>query len=414
MNLTGLSHHPIAESSRALENSDGLVREETSGRLREIVQDLQQHQVELEAQNRALQETQAELELSIRRYSDLYDHLPLGYVTVTPEGRILQANLAAAECLQRERSHLAGTHLWSFLDAYDAGRLAAHLENCARTGRHSTIELALRVKDGSSMMVQASSRLAVPAPEGGNQIHLAITDISKLKEAHRLLEDINREQEAFNYSISHDLRAPLVTISNYAGIVMSDHVATLSAEGLTMVQRIQGAATRMEATLKNLLQYSTLAREEIVLGAVDVDRSVADLLVEHRGIIQERQAVITVDRPLPDVRGSAVILSQALANLLTNALKYTEPDKSPRVHISAERRGTNVILKVADEGIGIDLKFHERIFQIFERLHGYSRYPGSGVGLAIVRRAVDRMNGRIWVESQPGKGSCFHLELPAA
>jgi signal transduction histidine kinase len=147
---------------------------------------------------------------------------------------------------------------------------------------------------------------------------------------------------------------------------------------------------------------------------VNIEGIVADLLVEHRGIIQARKAEITVDRPLPDVRGSAFFLNQTLANLLTNALKYTEPDKPPRVRISAESRGPKVLVNVADEGIGIEPAYHERIFQIFERLHGYSRYPGSGVGLAIVRRAVDRMNGRIWVESQPGQGSRFCLELPGA
>lgn len=412
MDLAALSNQEIAESLRALQNPDGLAREETADPLREIEQELMRHRVEVELQNRVLQEIRAELELSIRRYSDLYDHLPLAYVTVTPEACILHANLAAAECLQHERPRLAGSHLRSFLEAYDAGRLAAHLENCARTGRHSTIELTLRLKDGSSMMVQLSSWLAVPAPEGGNQIHLVIRDISKLKEAHRMLEDINREQEAFNRSISHDLHVPLVTISRCAGIVMSEHAATLNPECLTMVRQIQCAATRMEATLKKLLQYSTLAREEIVFGEVNADRIVADLLTEHHGIIQERRAEITVDRPLPHVRGSAVVLSQALANLLTNALQYTEPDEPPRVRISAEPRGAQVILKVADEGIGIEPKFHERIFQIFERLHGFSPYPGSGIGLAIARRAVERMNGRIWVESQPGKGSCFYLELP--
>ena len=114
----------------------------------DLLEELQNHKVELEMQNRSLQETQAELEHSIQRYSDLYDHLPVGYVTVTPEGQILQANLAAAELLKRERSHLAGVFLGKYLDAYDAGRLAGHLESCVRTGRQATLEVTLRLRDG--------------------------------------------------------------------------------------------------------------------------------------------------------------------------------------------------------------------------------------------------------------------------
>lgn len=179
-----------------------------------------------------------------------------------------------------------------------------------------------------------------------------------------------------------------------------------------MMHRIEGAAMRMEATLKNLLDYSSLAREEVLLETVPVAEVVRDLLIEHRGVIQEKRAVITVAPALPAVRGSRLILNQLLANLLTNALKYTQPGEAPRVQFDAEVHGDIVRLKVSDEGIGIDRQHHERIFRIFERLHGYSRYPGTGVGLAIARRAVERMNGRIWVESELGKGSCFNIELP--
>jgi light-regulated signal transduction histidine kinase (bacteriophytochrome) len=274
------------------------------------------------------------------------------------------------------------------------------------------MEVTMRPGRGDPVSVQISSRRAQYGENSEPQIHVAITDVSKLKQTQKVLEEINREQEAFNYSISHDLRAPLITINNYAGIVLSDHAAQLDEAGRGMVQRIQSAAYRMETTLRNLLQYSTLSREEIVLESVDVDSVVSDLLIEHRGIIQERKAEVSVEKPLPRVRGSTVILNQVMTNLLTNALKYTEAEKNPRVRIFAETRGHHVILRVADEGIGIEPKYHERIFQIFERLHGYSRYPGSGVGLAIVRRAVSRMNGRIWVESAPGQGSCFCVELP--
>ena len=128
-------------------------------------------------------------------------------------------------------------------------------------------------------------------------------------------------------------------------------------------------------------------------------------------MIQEKQAEIVVEPPLPHVQATPTMLNRALGNLLTNALKYIQPGEVPRVRISAETIDGRVLVKVRDQGIGIESSYHERIFRVFERLHGYSHYPGSGIGLAIARRAAERMNGRIWVESEPGKGSCFFVEL---
>ncbi|MGH7944902.1 MAG: sensor histidine kinase, partial [Opitutaceae bacterium] len=293
-----------------------------------------------------------------------------------------------------------------------AGRFAGHLENCVKTGKPATLDLTLRLKDGATPTVQLNSRLGPGDPGEEPHVLVAFADVTKLKQTQRILEEINREQEAFNYSISHDLRAPLITINNYAGIVLSDHASEMGEEGRAMVERIRCAGLRMEETLKHLLEYSTLAREDIALGTVNTDEVVKELLIEHRAALEEKRAEVSVERPIPAVRGCGPILNQVLANLLTNALKYTREGEAPSVRIFGETRSSTVVLKMADRGIGIEPKFHERIFRIFERLHGYSKYPGSGVGLAIARRAVERMNGRIWVESEPGKGSCFCLELP--
>jgi PAS domain S-box-containing protein len=409
MNLRSLSKEQLDENLRALQRGEGGAR--NVDELQAAVQELQVHQIELEMHNRALRETQAELEDSVRRYSDLYDNLPIAYVTVTPSGEILAANRAAMEWLRLDSRSLVGSYLGRFADPYDAGRLAAHLETCAESGRQATIELTLRLGEHERVAVQISTRLASAAREGA-QIHVAITDVSHLKRVQKVLEEINREQEAFSYSISHDLRAPLVTINNYAAIVLSEHSEQLDEDGKQMVERIRCASVRMEETLKRLLEYSTLAREEIRFEPVNVERVVADLLIEHRALLQDKQAVVEVEKPLPEARGAPVLLSQVIANLLTNAVKYTEPGVPPRVRISGETTESHVRLKVIDFGIGIDARYHERIFKIFERLHGYSRYPGTGVGLAIARRAMERMNGRIWVTSEPGKGSCFFLELP--
>jgi PAS domain S-box-containing protein len=377
-------------------------------------EELQVHRIELEMQNRALRETQAELEHAVQRYADLYDNLPLAYLTVSPAGQILGANCAACEWFRADRRGLVGRQVGKFLDAYDAGRFAAHLELCLQTGGPATIELTLRTGGGKTVAAQFTSRRAKAAPSGEPQVHIGIADITKIKQAQGALEAVNREQETFNYSISHDLRAPLVTINNYASIVISDFSANLDPQAKGMVERIRVAAQRMEDTLKHLLEYSTLGRQEIAIGPVNLDTLVTNLLIEHRALIEQKNADILIDRPLPEVRGAIELVRQVLANLLTNAIKYVPPGEAPQVRIFAEISEDRAVLKVQDQGIGIDPKFHERIFKVFERLHGYSRYPGSGVGLAIAKRAVEKMNGKIWCESEPGKGSCFSVELPRA
>jgi PAS domain S-box-containing protein len=380
--------------------------------LQAAVRSLQVHRIELEMQNRALRETQAELEHSVRRYTDLYDHLPIGYVTLTATGRIVEANLAAAELTGRARPLLIDSYLRRFFGPDDAARLVTHIRSAIDTGQQVTLEAVFLAEDGTERDVQLSSRVVPRQLEAEPTVRMAITDISELKKTQRELVEINHEQEAFNYSISHDLRSPLVTISNFTRIVMTEHVDRIDEEGRLMLQRIEAAAMRLDEMLQRLLEYSRLAREEILLEAVNVGEIVDVLLVEHRAMIEYRKAEIAVERPLGCVRASRVLLTQGLSNLLTNALKYTDVGQRPQVHISTHAQGGATIVKIADEGIGIEAKNHDRIFKVFERVHDRKRYPGSGVGLAIVQRAVGRMNGRIWLESELHKGSCFHVELP--
>lgn len=411
MDLRTLTIEQLTASLRELQQHLPPTRAAELSQLQEAVQELQVHRVELEMENRALRETQQELEDSVRRFSDLFDHLPTGYLIVSLQGQIVGGNPAALLLLGQPSSEVIGKFVRRFVDSNDAGRLASHLEACLQSESQLTLELKLRGSRLDPLDVQLSSRLAPVTLVEERRIHIAVTDISELKRTQHMLEEINSEQEAFNYSISHDLRAPLVTISNYARIVLTDHGEALDDEGRGMVQRVENAAIRMEETLKLLLEYSTLAREEVVLQSLNLNEVVRDLVIEHRGVIQQMLAEVLVERDLPPVRGSRTILAQVLANLLTNALKYTRSGMAPKVEIGAGVTDGHVIIYVRDHGIGIEAKYHERIFQIFERLHGYSRYPGSGVGLAIARRAVERMKGRIWLDSKPGEGSCFYIEL---
>lgn len=403
-------------SKAELEASLGRLQQHDRSRidaLEETVQELHVHRIELEMQNRALSELQQELQTSVARYASLYDRLPIGYMTVTPEGRILESNMRATAWLQGDRRALVGRYLRAFVRAEEDIRISDYLDRCARSDTEEIVETALVFHDGSARPIQLSGQRAV-TPDGATQIHLAMTDIAMLKQTQRNLERVNAEMEAFTHAMSHDLRAPLLSITTYGQVLLEEHADQLNDEGRNMVERMRRAAQRMEEALRQLLEYCRLTRQPLTPETVCLDDVVRDLLIEHRALIQYRKAQIDVQRPLAAVIGSKAIVDQVLRNLLSNALKYTLPDTAPRVRISTHVHGARVVLQIADEGIGIDARFQDRLFRLFERLHSHSQYPGAGVGLAIVRRAVERMNGRVWLKSEPGRGTIFFVELPQA
>lgn len=374
--------------------------------------ELERLRLQVEVQAQALRDAQAELAAASQRYTELFDHLPVGCMSLTPAGQIVEANLTAASWLGLDRGALRGTTLARFMNPFDAGRFAAHVEGCLQAGAERTFETVLRTEEGAMIPVQLATR---PTECGGRPgVAVTLSNLAQLKQAQQLMAEIRRERDVFGNSLSHDLRSPLVTIGTYAGILLADHAAALTPEMKDMVARMGRAAERMEATLRQLLVYNMLVSEEPALGRVGLDVVVQAVLRESHAQIEASGAQVEVEGPLPHVRGCPRLLAPALGNLMSNALKFVGPGEAPRVAISAEPRGEFIVLKVADRGIGIDPQHHERIFGLFDRLHGQSAYPGAGIGLAIVRRAVELMQGRAWVESGKGKGSCFYLMLPKA
>jgi signal transduction histidine kinase/DNA-binding response OmpR family regulator len=225
------------------------------------------------------------------------------------------------------------------------------------------------------------------------------------------LQEINAELESFSYSVSHDLRAPLRSIQGFAQILLEEYDDRLDAVGQDYVQRIVAAARRMDTLTEDLLTYSRLSRATMELVPVSLEAVVAEALMQLEADIHGQAADVTVERPLPQVMGHYVTLVQAVANLLANSLKFVAPGVRPRVRVWTEERGDRVCLRLRDNGIGIAPEYQERIFRIFERLHSPDTYPGTGIGLSIVRKGMERMGGQVGVESAPGQGSTFWVEL---
>jgi signal transduction histidine kinase len=236
---------------------------------------------------------------------------------------------------------------------------------------------------------------------------------ARVEERTSSLREVNAELEAFTYSVSHDLRTPLQFIRRYAEAVGRETGTILNAESRAHLNRIIGAAMRMDVIIHDLLDYSRMGRGEISLTPRSLDEAVAEAVIQQQAVTQRLGAQILVESPLPPVLTDEASLFQVLSNLLSNALKFTAPGRAPVIRLRAERRDRFVRLWIIDNGIGIHERHHTKIFQLFERVPDATAYPGSGLGLALVRKAVSRMGGSCGLESAPGTGSRFWIDFLA-
>jgi signal transduction histidine kinase len=235
----------------------------------------------------------------------------------------------------------------------------------------------------------------------------------QLHESVQRLQTVNRELESFTYSASHDLRTPLRGIEGFSALLLEEHAAQLDEQGREYLGRIQRATLHMSRLVSDLLAYSRLQQMTEQIEPVALAACVREVTAPFRDELETRQGVLTVQ--MPDdlrVQADAKGLAIALRNLIDNALKFTPAGQAPRIGIEAQARGERVLLSVSDQGIGFDMKHHERIFGMFQRLHRQDQIPGTGIGLALVQKAVERMGGHIRAESAPGQGATFHIELP--
>lgn len=224
------------------------------------------------------------------------------------------------------------------------------------------------------------------------------------------LEESVRELEAFSYTVSHDLRAPLRAMYGYADVLLKDAGARLSAEERGYLNRIGLAGRRLDRMIQDVLHYSRISQAEIALAPIPLERIVQMVIADYP-VLRNAATHVEVRAPLGEVLGHEMLLSQCIANLLLNAVKFVAPGVNPYVKVYTERRGPIVRLWIVDNGIGIEAQHMSRLFGMFERIHPSASFEGNGIGLAIVKRAVHRLGGDVGVESVAGTGSRFWLDL---
>ncbi|MBF0476167.1 MAG: PAS domain S-box protein [Deltaproteobacteria bacterium] len=226
------------------------------------------------------------------------------------------------------------------------------------------------------------------------------------------LQAKNRELEAFTYSVSHDLKAPLRGIDGYSRLLLSDHIHQLDEEGRMFLQTIRQATEQMNQLINDLLAYSRFERRTLTPGLVNPRALLEALVTEHAADLENRRIKIAIAIPFESVTADVEGLTQALRNLLDNAIKFTGKVPEPRIEIGGSMNEGTYSLWFQDNGVGFDMRYGNRIFEIFQRLQRIEDYPGTGIGLAIVAKAMQRMGGRVWADSTPGQGAKFYLEIP--
>jgi signal transduction histidine kinase len=224
------------------------------------------------------------------------------------------------------------------------------------------------------------------------------------------LQRSNQDLAMFASAASHDLRAPMRRISGFAAILVSEYGDVVDKEGRDYLERMIVSADRMQALVSDLLSYASIGREDLVRTPVDLRHLVAEVCVALEVPIQEAGAEVVVE-DMPTVPVHERLLSTVFQNLFSNAIKF-RGDAPPRVHVSARREGDEWVVAVRDNGIGLKQEYLDSVFNAFCRLHSASDYPGTGIGLAVCRRVVERHGGRMWAESQPGEGSTFLFSIP--
>jgi PAS domain S-box-containing protein len=234
----------------------------------------------------------------------------------------------------------------------------------------------------------------------------------RVSERTAVLEKAYRELDAFGFTLAHDLRAPLRAMASFATLLEQDHAQALDGQGRDYLRRMVEAATRMDRLIDDLLTYSRLSRQELHAADIDLDRVAARVLAELAPTIEARGANVRIDTPLGWVRGEEAALVLVLRNLLSNAIKFVAAGTEPRVVVRTEPDDGWTRLWVEDNGLGIPTEYQAKIFEVFRQLHGPDAYPGTGIGLALTRKAAEHLGGEVGVRSEPGRGSAFWVRLP--
>jgi signal transduction histidine kinase len=359
------------------------------------------------------------------RLASLLENIQLGVFRMSLEGRLEECNRALRSMLDAEQGELGSIRhllldriiesLPTLKSTFDTTKLQAKIGEIDAGGKFYVVKL-VRVKVNGHDAIDGIIEDATSLHKAGAEIHRLNAELEqRIVERTRQLQEANDALEAFGFSVSHDLREPLRNIQGYANALHQDLQSGDFKQFPNYIERINAIGKRVDLMVSDLFEFARLSRTELSAELIPLRDAVMDAQATLQSEPNYRQATIQLD--VPDhmvVKAHRPILVQALTNLLSNAVKFVRPNTYATVNILAMSSGPNVRIEIQDNGIGIEEVAQERIFNVFERLHGEEEYPGTGIGLAIVKKGIERMNGAAGVKSAPGVGSTFWIELPSA
>lgn len=331
-------------------------------------------------------------------------------VTIGRDGRILDVNEATVRVTGVPREELVDSDFSDYFT--DPGKARAGYALAFREGSVRNYEQLLRHRDGSTTPVEYNASVYRGADGTVLGVFAAARDISARKRVEAGLTEASRELEAFSYSISHELRTPLRAIDGHVALIAEDFAGQLDDEGLRHFGQVRWNAQRMGRLLDDLLAFSRAGRTDLTFGRVGMVEAAREAFARVVPDPAARTRLAFSVGDLPEARGDAELLSRVWENLLSNAAKFSAGRENAEIRVEGGVEGGEAVFRVRDNGVGFDMQYADKLFGVFQRLHGLLEFEGTGVGLALVRRIVLRHGGRVWAESAPGRGATFSFSLP--
>ena len=368
-----------------------------------------------------LKMAEKELRESELKYRTLFNSSPDSTILIGIDGNLMDVNHAAQEVTGLSKEDLIGknfTELNLLLDE----EMPLHIEKVSQVLRgKSSKPYESRFIDRNGKIRYAETYLkALKKDDEIFAFNVIAHDITERKKAEEKLKEIINELERSNYELqqfayitSHDLQEPLRTIASFTQLLERRYRGKLDSDADEFIEFIVDAAVRMKEMIQGLLEYSRVGTQKVEFKEVDLDVELEQVLSNLHALINKNNAEITYD-PLPKVMADPDQMVRVFQNLISNAIKFRKPDEPPKIHVSCQidKENNEYIFSVADNGIGIEKEYKDKIFEVFKRLHAMGKYEGTGIGLSVVKRIIEQYDGRIWLESKLGEGSTFYFTLP--
>lgn len=352
-----------------------------------------------------------QLDLMSKETLVLYDHAPCGYHSVDGDGCVINMNKTLLQWLGYEKDEILGKVKFTEIIDGEAKDVNEKLGAMMKAGR-GKIEIGLIRKSGERLPVVLGIMPAGPLTPDKSKFLFSSIDNTRCHEAFDKIKMLDQELEAFSYSISHDLRAPLRSIDGYSRILQEDYAEKLDEEGRRVLNVVMNNARRMGKLIDDLLDFGRLGRKPIQRTYVSMEALVTNIAQDLKMQEPARHFSIRTGELLP-ASADAEMMRQVWFNLLENAFKFTGKKDFSDIDISSFKiNDSEICYMVKDNGVGFDMRYAEKLFGVFQRLHKMQDFSGTGVGLAIVKRIISRHGGRVWAEASLNEGAAFYFTLP--